>query len=110
MRPLENFLHRRKISDPEQWLQRMGIHSQLALEAWCENNDIYAPEPGKYFPVDPITDVAEEQLTSKKLKAPQPPPGEEEIWHTPAAERPRRQTSKRPTATKKRKTSTSKKK
>ena len=108
MRPLESFLHRRKIKDPEQWLQRMGIRSQLALETWCENNEIEAPELGKYFPA-PDASEDEAPSSTNRTKAEQPSNDEEETWHIPAAERPRKQPAKRP-ATKKRKTSASKKK
>jgi len=112
MRPLDNFFHRRKIDDPEQWLARMNIHDQLALETWCENNDVIAPEAGKYFPAM----ETKQQHHSDELPPPAAPKPSKQLtsdpdvsWHTPAAERPRKSPQKRTPAPKKKRTTVKKK-
>ena len=112
MRPLDNFFHRRNIKDPEQWLSRMNIHDQHALETWCENNDVIAPEAGKYFPA---TQPEPQASTDKAVQDPAPKQSRELTsdpdvsWHTPAAERSRKATPKRSTTTKKKKAPAKKK-
>ena len=114
MRPLKSFLHRRKITDPEQWLHRMGLRNQEQLATWCENNDVIIPDVGEYFSVPEDTTVNDDAPTkpapAKNVKSTvQKAEGIEETWHTPAAERPRKQTSNRAVQSKKKRTSTKKK-
>ena len=114
MRPLKSFLHRRKITDPEQWLHRMGLRNQEQLATWCENNDIITPDVGEYFsaPEDQVLEQKEKEApttATKSVAATQAPSSGEETWHTPAAERPRKSTANRATSTKKKRTTAKKK-
>ena len=74
MRTFEHFLQRRKIKDISNWLKNMGIASDEQLVMWCKNESIEIPST-QYFP---------------KVRKSVPKSAQEEIWHTPAAERSRK--------------------
>lgn len=99
MRSLENFFHRRRVKDVSQWLKNMNIYSYEALVVWCENNDIFVPEEGKYGLSSTSTEEAAKTKSSKTKQ--QEIDDSNATWHIPAAERPRKPTTKSSSSQKK---------
>ena len=96
MRTFERYLNRRNITDIKLYFISKGIKTDKRLEEWCGNNNIEAPLKS-IFAAPPVPAPVQSKpiKDTKALKVPEIP-GEEETWHTPAAERPLRKSVKKP--------------
>ena len=97
MRTFERYLNRRNITDAKLYFVNKGIETDKQLMEWCSNNNIEAP-PKSIFGLPPLPSKPAPIKSAKTLKA--AAPAGEETWHTPAAERPLRKSTKKPARTK----------
>ena len=98
-RTFESWISRRRIN-VGRWLKNHNITSMEALHTWCDNSSIQRPDSEAfqvYFTQPSVTSrptkKKEPQTTKPKLEKSIPILERSEdpaVWHTPAAERPRK--------------------
>ena len=83
MRNFEQFLYRRKIKDTHAWLKSMGFTNNDELNSWCKSEGVTPPKE-QYFQSAPPSKKVQKDIAKPNAS------GEDEAWHTPAAERSRK--------------------
>ena len=86
MRTLERYLNRRGVANVDEWLAASGLTTYDKLVTWCKNNDIFQPE--NIYHSQTVAPPAEPIIEG------------DATWHVPAAERPRKSSTRKRSKTK----------